>query len=137
MQHASSYQQQLFYSSWDLLKPLQLLDRLNKVSWDLLKALQLLDWLNKVQLTQDAVTESVCILDVLDGETSSLGTIFVNCQSIRDFQSISAWIQGIYCVQHVLEFFIYFLLLYDQTTSVTGGSTMYILSSLFLAINVT
>jgi hypothetical protein len=36
-----------------------------------------------MQIREDEVTESVCILDVINDENFSLGIIFFNCQIIR------------------------------------------------------
>jgi len=58
---------------------------------------------NKVQITQKKVTESVCVSAVTDSTTSSLGTTFLNCLTIRcqiTASPVSATSRSTHCTAH-------------------------------------
>jgi len=48
-------------------------------------------------MTQDKVTESLCILDVIDAKTSHLGNIFLNCHSIKISSISASGLKEFYC----------------------------------------
>jgi hypothetical protein len=60
-----------------------------------LKPLKQLSGLNKADKSMDAL----CILDVIDDKTSSFGTVFLSCHSIRISSVSASGLKEFYCTK--------------------------------------